>query len=504
MASTINTNIQSLTAQRNLSASQASLTTSMQRLSSGLRINSAKDDAAGLAISDRMTSQIRGLNQASRNANDGISLAQVAEGALGSTSSNLQRIRELAVQAANGTNSASDRLALQQEVLQLTTEIARVGNQTEFNGLKLLDGSYTTQQFQVGANANQTIGVSVTSARAIDMGNNLVNSQATSPSMATAAVGGSLGGAVNGFLAQTLTLAGNGTVNTIPATGTLAAGSSAKTVATAINAFTALSGVTAIATTKATISNVTTGSVQFQLTGANSTPIVVSATVNNASDLSPLAQAINAQSGTTGITAVADKTGNLVLTQADGDDIKMLNLNTTGGMTGAIVVGEDTLTPVSFQPATGGTAGATTDVAVAIGGKVALNSSNGFTISSTDTTGTLIAGGTAGSTLSSVAAIDISTQAGANAALLVVDGALASVSANRAQLGAIQNRFLTTIENLQTNSENLSASRSRIQDADFAMETANLSRTQILQQAGTAMVAQANQLPQGVLQLLKG
>jgi flagellin len=507
MASTINTNIQSLTAQRNLSMSQASLTTSMQRLSSGLRINSAKDDAAGLAISDRMTSQIRGLNQAARNANDGISLAQVAEGALGSTSSNLQRIRELAVQAANGTNSASDRLALQQEVLQLTTEIARVGNQTEFNGLKLLDGSYTTQQFQVGANANQTIGVSVTSARAIDMGNNLVNSKAAAPSIATAAVGGSLAAAVNGFLTQTLTLAGNGTVNTIPATGTLAPGSSAKTVATAINAFTALSGVTAVATTKATLSNVTAGSVQFQLQGSNippASPITVSATVSNSSDLAPLAQAINAQSGTTGITAVADKTGNLVLTQADGDDIKILNLNTAGGLTGANIVGEDTLTPVSFQPSTGGTAGATTDVAVAIGGKVALNSSTGFTVTSTDATGTLIAGGTAGSALSSVAAIDISTQAGANAALLVVDGALASVSANRAQLGAVQNRFLTTIENLQTNSENLSASRSRIQDADFAMETANLSRTQILQQAGTAMVAQANQLPQGVLQLLKG
>ena len=506
MASTINTNIQSLTAQRNLSMSQASLATSMQRLSSGLRINSAKDDAAGLAISDRMTSQIRGLNQAARNANDGISLAQVAEGALGSTSSNLQRIRELAVQAANGTNSASDRLALQQEVLQLTTEIARVGNQTEFNGLKLLDGSYTTQQFQVGANANQTIGVSVTSARAIDMGNNLVSSQATAPSMATAGVGASLGAAVNGFISQTLTLAGNGTVNTIPASGTLAAGSSAKSVATAINAFTALSGVTAVATTKATLSNVTAGSVQFQLTGSNATPIVVSATVNNASDLAPLAQAINAQSGTTGITAVADKTGNLVLTQADGDDIKLLNLNTVGGLTGASIVGEDALSPVSFVAAGTSVANATatSDEAVAIGGKVALNSSNGFTITSTDLTGTLIAGGTAGSTLSSVAAIDISTQAGANAALLVVDGALASVSANRAQLGAVQNRFLTTIENLQTNSENLSASRSRIQDADFAMETANLSRTQILQQAGTAMVAQANQLPQGVLQLLKG
>ena len=285
-------------------------------------------------------------------------------------------------------------------------------------------------------------------------------------------------------------------------------GTSAKAVATAINAFTALSGVTAVATTKATISNVSLGSVQFQLQGSNLPPdsaITVSATINNVSDLAPLAQAINAQSGSTGITAVADKIGNLVLTQAEGDDIKILNMGVTGGLTGATVVGEDTLTPVTFQPGTGGTpAPPTSDVAVAVGGKVALNSSTGFTVTSTDLTGTLIAGGSQGSALSSVAKIDISTQEGANAALLVVDGALASISANRAQLGAVQNRFLTTIENLQTNSENLSASRSRIQDADFAMETANLSRTQILQQAGTAMVAQANQLPQGVLQLLKG
>jgi len=314
MASTINTNIQSLNAQRNLAASQASLATSMQRLSSGLRINSAKDDAAGLAISDRMTSQIRGLNQAARNANDGISLAQVAEGALGSTTSNLQRIRELAVQAANGTNTATDRAALQQEVLQLTTEIARVGNQTEFNGLKLLDGSYTTQQFQVGANANQTIGVSVSSARATDMGNNAINSTAVAPSMATAATGAST--VVNGFLAQTLTLAANGTVATIPTTGTLAAGSSAKAVATAINAYTSTSGVTAVATTTATVSSVTAGPVQFKLTGSNATPITISATVSNGNDLASLAQAINAQSTSTGITATADKTGNLVLTQS--------------------------------------------------------------------------------------------------------------------------------------------------------------------------------------------
>jgi flagellin len=242
------------------------------------------------------------------------------------------------------------------------------------------------------------------------------------------------------------------------------------------------------------------GNVQFSLKGANATAITVSATISSSSDLSALAQAINAQSGTSGITATSDKTGNLVMTQAEGYDIKIENKTATGGLVGATIVGADTAATsvVTFTAPGGATA------AAAIGGKIDLNSSNGFTVSSDDTTNTLIAGGNSGSTLSSVAGIDISTQAGANAALLVVDSALASVSANRAQLGAIQNRFQTTIENLQTNSENLSASRSRIQDADFAMETANLSRTQILQQAGTAMVAQANQLPQGVLQLLKG
>jgi flagellin len=500
MASTINTNIASLTAQRNLSMSQASLQTSMQRLSSGLRINSAKDDAAGLAISDRMTSQIRGLTQAARNANDGISLAQVAEGSLGSVSANLQRIRELAVQSANGTNSASDRQALQQEVLQLTAEIARVGSQTEFNGLKLLDGSYTTQQFQVGANANQTIGVSVSSALATEMGNNKVPSTTANPSISTAktstgplSTAANVLTAVNGFATQTLTIAGNGTVNSTPA---LAVNTSAKSVAAAINAFTSVSGITAVATNTATLSGVTAGPVQFELMGANSTPINISATVTSATDLSGIAQAINAQTGTTGITAVADKSGNMVLTNTTGEDIKIGNLNTVGGLTGATIHGADTTT------ATIGAAASGTEVAT-IGGTVASNSATGFTLSSNDAANTLFTAQTAGSTLSAVSAIDIGTAQGATDALLTVDAALANVSNNRAQLGAVQNRFLTTIENLQTNSENLSASRSRIQDADFAAETANLSRTQILQQAGTAMVAQANQLPQGVLALLR-
>jgi flagellin len=506
MTSTINTNIASLTAQRNLTMSQASLQTSMQRLSSGLRINSAKDDAAGLAISDRMTSQIRGLNQASRNANDGISLSQVAEGAMGSISTNLQRIRELAVQSANGTNSSSDRAALQQEVSQLKSEIARVASQTQFNGLNLLDGSFTTQMFQVGANANQTIGVSVASALATDMGNNKVTTSLTTPTIATPllsagplSTAANVTTAVNGFATQTLTIAGNGAVkSTNPLVGTIAA-ASAKTIATAANAFTSETGVTAVPTNKATISGVLQpGSVQFELMGANATPITISATVSSITDLSGIAQAINSQSGSTGVTAAADKSGNLVLTNTTGDDIRVGNLSgASAGLTGATIVGVDNSTPAAFGAAASGTEVAT------VGGSVTFNSSNGFTTSS-DAYGTLIKdAASSGSALSAVATIDIGSAAGATDALLTVDAALATVSSNRAQLGAVQNRFLTTIDNLNTTSENLSASRSRIQDADFAMETANLSRTQILQQAGTAMVAQANQLPQGVLALLR-
>jgi flagellin len=479
MASTINTNVASLTAQRNLASSQASLNTSMQRLSSGLRINSAKDDAAGLAISDRMTSQIRGL----------------------------KRIRELAVQSANGTNSSSDRAALQQEVAQLKAEIARVASQTEFNGLKLLDGSFTTQMFQVGANANQTIGVSVASAQATDMGNNKVSTSLTTPSISTPTLSaGPLSTpanvltAINGFATQTLTISGNGAVKqTDPAVGTLLS-SSAKKIATAANAFTAETGVTAVATNTATISGVLApGAVQFELMGANTTPITISATVSSITDLAGVAQAINSQTGTTGITAVADKTGKLVLSNTTGDDIRVGNLSAAGGLTGANIMGvDDTVAGAGTQFAAAGAGAVAT-----IGGSVTFNSSNGFTVSS-DAYGTLIKDAAAsGSTLSAVSSIDISTAAGATDALLTVDSALSTVSSNRASLGAVQNRFLTTIENLNTTSENLSASRSRIQDADFAMETANLSRTQILQQAGTAMVAQANQLPQGVLALLR-
>ncbi len=479
MAAIINTNIQSLTAQRNLGTSQASLATSMQRLSSGLRINSAKDDAAGLAISERMTTQVRGLNVAVRNANDGISLAQTAEGAMASVTNNLQRMRELAVQSANATNSASDRAALQQEVAQLTQEIDRVATQTQFNGTNLLDGTFTAQQFQVGANAGQTINVdSIASARTSTLGKfngvNVSNNAVASPSNTPAAM-------TVAFTGGTL-----GTINL----GNVA--NDAKAIAQALNA-SGIAGMSAsadpaVATgTQAALSGGEANeTLSFTLNGTN---ISFSTGTSQSGAQDALIAAVNAQSANTGV--IASNTGSgIKLTAADGRNIVAGAL--TGATTwtagelglGGSVLGATTAGTVDINyQAPSGTAA--TDVTISVAG--------GFT------TGVQ----TIGSTGTAIAAVDISTTAGANSALTAIDAALNQINSSRAALGAVQNRFLTTIENLQTTAENLTASRSRIMDADFAAETANLSRSQILQQAGTAMVAQANQLPQQVLQLLK-
>jgi len=501
MTSNINTNVASLNAQRNLNVSQGSLATTLQRLSSGLRINSAKDDAAGLAISERFTSQIRGLNQASRNANDGISLAQTAEGGLSTAGDLLQRIRELAVQSANGSNSTSDRASLQGETLQLTQELNRVANTTQFNGQNVLDGTLTNSQFQVGANANQTISVGIASAKATDIGNNTIDSQAGAGIATATAATGSLdfnsATSPNGFTAQTLTVSGNGTSQN---TGVLAAGTSAKAIATSVNGLSAQTGVTATATTTATIAGVTAGAVSFQLVGSNASasPVTISATVANSQDLSAIAQAVNAQSGTTNITATSDKAGNLVLSDNAGNDIKVGNLGTGSGLSGATIQGADTATAAITFADTGNGG----DTAV-VGGQVKFDSAAGFTVASDGDT-SFLTGANVGSTLNAVSGIDISTSAGANNALATIDAALTSVNNNRASLGAVQNRFASTISNLQITSENLSAARSRIQDTDFASETASLTRGQILQQAGTAILAQANSLPNGVLALLRG
>jgi flagellin len=378
----INTNTASLNAQRNLSTSGSSLATSLQRLSSGLRINSAKDDAAGLAISERFTSQIRGVNQAARNANDGISLAQTAEGALAEVGNNLQRIRELAVQASNGTNNQTDRDALNAEVTQLKAEIQRVSEQTSFNGTKLLDGSFTAVAFQVGANAGETVSIS-----------SIANTQ-------TAAIGGTFTRTTGSFNA------------------------------------TALTGF--------------------------ATAIAAGGLVLNGTDVGAIGAAANAQ----------ERAGQLV------EAINRVSAQSGVGASYDATTGDVTLVSNAAVVTTG-----TTNSATVAG------IANAFTGTSATSTG--------------ITTVNVSSFTDAQLAIGQIDNALTAVNSSRAELGAIQNRFSSVVTNLQTSSENLSASRSRIRDADYAKETAELTRGQILQQAGTAMLAQANQLPQNVLSLLR-
>ncbi|MEO1244386.1 MAG: flagellin [Pseudomonadota bacterium] len=382
MAQTINTNVASLNAQRNLSRSQGLLNQSLERLSTGLRINSAKDDAAGLAISERFTTQIRGLNQAVRNASDGISLAQTTESALGELTNNLQRIRELAVQSVNATNSASDRAALNAEVQQRVAEVDRISKQTNFNGVKVLDGSFGTAIFQVGANVGETISVSLTTD---------------------------------------VTASAIGTINTAAGTGFAFADAASTDITLQFG-----DGTTADEYGDAVIA--------------------ADSTVQGAAD------SINA-ANVSGISAFVNAGGQLQIINDTGNEITF----TEAGATGADTLGLDTV----------------------------------VTADETAAAGTTLAG------------VGIDTVAGANFAVARVDSALTAVNGLRGNLGAIQNRFESTIVNLQTVSENLAASRGRIQDADFASETAALTKAQILQQAGVSVLSQANAQPQLALSLLQ-
>jgi flagellin len=489
MSSIINTNINSLTAQRNLGMNQSSLSTAIQRLSSGLRINSAKDDAAGLAISERFTSQIKGLDQAVRNANDGISLAQTAEGAMKASGDILQRVRELSVQSANATNSAGDRQALQAEVGQLVSELDRISQTTEFNGSKLLDGSFGTQQFQVGANANQTITAATANLRTSAYGNSQV--------LAAGAAGTLAAAGSNATTAGSLSI--NGSLGS--ATVTVAVNSTAKANADLINAQKSNTGVTATARNDTSLVFAATGAYTLTLQSDNATTQAISFAVSNVGTtdgLSAAVSAINDQSSKTGVTASLNAAGSaVVLTNASGNDISVSD--TTVQNAGNVSVQKLD----SAGTASGAAAVLTADTNAAtatVVGYVTLDSNKSF--AANVTTSNIISANT-GSTLNKVADLDVTTFTKATDALKTVDSAISFISGQRANLGALQSRFETTIANLSVTSENLSASRSRILDADFAKETANLSRAQILQQAGTAMVAQANQLPQGVLALLR-
>ncbi len=500
MPQVINTNIASLNAQRNLNSSQSALRTSLQRLSSGLRINSAKDDAAGLAISQRMTAQINGLNQAARNANDGISLAQTAEGALNETGNLLQRMRELAVQSANSTNSASDREALQAEVNQLQAEISRIADTTTFNGLKILNGNFAEQQFQVGANANEVISVSIAGAGANDLGSfdlSDVNQTANQGTGSAAAAAAALP-ANNPIAAQTLTVStGDGTSEAI----TIGAGDSAAQVAAAVNATSGATGVTADATNEVEFNTLSAdGTVSFTLSSSAAGSANISAAVTT-TDLSALAESINSQSGKTGITAeVGGDLSTLTLKDSEGNDINIESFDHSGASGETInVQGLDGQDEALTQGGNNSTV---------VAGNVSFNSSEAFSVQSSvaDSAGSVInvaAATDVSATETNINDVDISSVSGANGAIALVDAALQQVSAIRADLGAVQNRFSSTISNLQTTVENVSAARSRIQDADFAAETAALTRAQILQQAGTSVLQQANAQPQNVLSLLQ-
>jgi flagellin len=583
MPQIINTNIASLNSQRNLNTSQSALNTALQRLSSGLRINSAKDDAAGLAISERFTAQIRGLDQARRNANDGISLAQTAEGSLQSAGDILQRIRELAVQSANATNSTSDRAALNSEVQQLTQELQRIATTTEFNGQKLLDGTFTTAVFQVGANANQTIVATSNNFQTQSYGSYRIGGLVANTETG---IGDLVKGSIEADGTQTnraqltrinaggsIVAAGGALVlNTAGGSTTVRynAGASAAEVAATVNA--GDSGVKASAVTSFVLGGaagdtapaagtLTTGrfgqgkTYTFYISGDTSDVTgatkpksftTVSFTVGGGKDaagadqdvlsadqLNSAVQAFNDASGKTGLVAKVVKTesedgtnGNsyaIQLTSETGADVRIAAGETDDDITfedTGVLDGDTTNTLGAGAGATAATATVShiTDATVGwddgdgdwVTGQLILDSDKAFSVDSnqagavddffTDEEGT----GITAAGLQSVSKLDISTVDAALRSLSMVDFALTNINNQRARYGALQTRFENTITNLQTTSESLSASRSRIRDADFAAETANLTRAQILQQAGVAMLAQANALPNNVLTLLRG
>ena len=502
--SIINTNISAIAAQNSLRITGLSQTRAMERLSSGIRINSAKDDAAGLAISTRMTANIRGLAAAIRNANDGISLTQTAEGSLASIGDNLQRIRELAVQSANSTNNATDRAALHAEAVQLVSEIDRVAANSTFNGIKLLDGSFQDQALQVGAGneLNDRIAITIGSAKSSSLGVGGGSSYTTVVNEATPTAVGSTA-LTSGALSLNGYVVGAANSDGVSSAGTTTSGIA---VAAAINAISGQSGVTAtvqatkVAGTTVTSAGagtaITTGTVFINGVDIGSLDAAATAAARGGQ----MASAINAKSSQTGVIANFDKaTGAVSLTAADGRNISIDIISATA--------------PTAIPAATGLTATPTSSATSTsiTRSSVKLSSSNkdGITVAGNSTAGLTATGLTGGYTQATatagagVSTIDLTTSAGSQTALSTLDKAINTITDMRASMGAYQNRLNASVSNLETSSMNLQASRSRILDTDYAKETTNLAKAQIIQQAATAMLAQANQSAQSVLSLLK-
>ena len=502
----INTNLSALNAQRRLTATSNMLGRSFERLSSGLRINSAKDDAAGLAITNRFTAQIRGLNQAVRNSNDGISLAQTAEGALNETTNILQRIRELAVQSANDTNSDADRASLQAEVKELKFELDRIAETTNFNGNNILSGDFISREIQVGANVGETLNISISAAGTNDLAR---QARYDADRFVNATNFGGL--TITGVAGETRVRA---TVDVDDNFSTTLKSASAISKAAAINDSKDITGVRALVgeTSVTGLSNIQS----FSLDENNFMTIngekITGFEIQNNDATSVLVDAINNSAADTGVIATLSAQGELVLTAADGRNVEVdfssASLSTAIGFDSVSAFSASNPTANAdvalITNTVGGGATVSTTGFVATG-KLTLQSTGLFELTNDTNTQSIgfDNGGVYGvNSESAVSSIDIGSRDGAVNAIDTIDLALEDISTQRADLGALQNRLESTINNLSTTSENLSASRSRILDADFATETANLSRNQIIQQAGVSILAQANQQSQIALSLL--
>ncbi|AZE85064.1 Flagellin protein FlaB [Pseudomonas orientalis] len=472
MALTVNTNIASITTQGNLNKAGGALATSMQRLSSGLRINSAKDGAADLGIATRMTSQINGLGQAIKNANDGISIAQTAEGAMQASTDILQKMRTLALSSATGSLSNDDRKSNNDEYQALTSELTRIAQTTTFGGQKLLDGSYGTKSIQVGANANETIGLSLENVAANNIGSQQINSLGIAPSTT---------GVAGGAIAVT----GNGQTSSV----TVAAGASAKTIAAQLNG--AVGGLSATASTEA----------QFVVgAGAAAAPASFTMTVGGQAttfvgvkDTASLADQLKSNSAKLGISVNYDEAKNTLSVKSDtGENLSFSASTAAGTITVATKDGAGAF----------GTGVALADGLIATGA-VNMNSSKGYSLEGAGVTDVFGAATSAASAKTSVSQTDVTDATKAQNAVSVIDQAIATISSSRSGLGAVQNRLTSTVDNLSNIQKNSTAARSTLQDVDFASEAAELTKQQTLQSASTAILSQANQLPSAVLKLLQ-
>ena len=483
MALTVNTNLASLNVQNNLNKSSTALSTSMQRLSSGLRINSAKDDAAGLQISNRLTSQINGLGTAIKNAGDGISIAQTAEGAMQESTNILQTMRTLALSSANGSLSAEDRKSNNAQYAALTSELTRIATTTTFGGKNLLDGSFGTTAFQIGANANQTINMTMGDVSANSIGSQQIKSLGVAPSE-------------KGVKAGDVTVTGGGETKKV----TIDEGASAKKIASQLNG--AVGGLAATASTEAqlTVTATAAAPASFSMKVGDQTVQFVGVT-----DTESLAEQMSSNAAKLGITVNYDKTAGTLSIKSDSGENLVFDGQPVAPATatGAAGVSVNTKDGSGEYAAAGVKLSEATVITAT--GAVSLDSAKGYSLSGAGVEGLFAKTGetTAVSVKTTIADTDVTSAANAQDAIAVITQAIANIDSQRADLGAVQNRFDSTVSNLRSISDNSTAARGAIQDVDFASETAQLTKQQTLQQASTAILSQANQLPSAVLKLLQ-